>query len=486
MHADSLEHASLLEAGDNSSSSSNNISTAVRSPDSSSRPCWRSLALSMTLLSMLSCGALLFVLLQPPIREPTPAPIVLPTFLRTVKCDAAPPSVIVPSPLAMSCNCSVASSQLHSECAPLCVMVVSTRMAFARALDRSIDRSHVHDSLLTPCAQLPVPAPLSVFFPVSPHTRRSLARLSTCPVADGCFSLLCLLFVSQWHPVPENNRQWGFGHTDWQLLTDHKRGDKDIQNSRDEDTYGRTGWMQQPGEFGEYNQLSLEVRRRQGEVLWSHGGHGFIYHIYWFTEVPLFADFFQHLLMDGYPAVPFFFDYATEDWALINMPFKLCDADTPLERVERLWQWISPFMRDPRYMRVHNRPILSLYAWRGGFCIPLLDRLQVMAARDAELNGFSSLWAVRVLAHFEQGAKTPPLTPMPSVDAAMEFMPNAVKMWTTREPALAIADRQRMHKVHWRGVPVNFDNRPRRRWTRKDGGYDLHPYYFELHMRSEQ
>ena len=437
-------HSLLQHTPDPSRASSSPSAAAAAAAASSSLVVdhrrWRALAIGLGLLWLLSCAALGVVLMRPPplpIRLPAPPPIQEKTFLHLPfelkspeACEtkpggsgegaaasaANPPSIIIPSAVALSCNCSVVASQLHAECAPLCVMVY--------------------------------------YFP-------------------------------QWHPVPENNRQWGFGHTDWQLLTDLKRGSTDIQNFKDEDTYGRTGWMQQPGELGEYNLLSMDVRRKQGELLWSHGGHGFIYHIYWFQDVPLFADFFHHLLLDGYPSVPFFFDYATEDWSLLNMPFKLCDADTPLERVEALWAWMSPFMRDPRYMRVHNRPILSLYAWRGGWCIPLIQRLQSMAARDAAINGFSAIWAVRVLAHFDQGPNTPPLDPSPETDAAMEFLPNAVNIWGTREPALAIADRQRMYPVHWRGVPVNFDNRPRSKWSHKDGGYDLHPYHYEMHMRLE-
>ena len=51
-----------------------------------------------------------------------------------------------------------------------------------------------------------------------------------------------------------------------------------------------------------------------GELLWSHGGHGFIFHIYWFksTGLPMFEDFFRLLLLDGYPAVPFYFNCAKQ------------------------------------------------------------------------------------------------------------------------------------------------------------------------------
>ena len=154
----------------------------------------------------------------------------------------------------------------------------------------------------------------------------------------------------QWHPTPENSRRHGFGHTDWDLVRHELDQLPDVKALRDDDIHGASQWMQQPGELGYYNALNKQTRKRQGhttsktkpkkkqrtdpgrcsvllltrllsfslflspspsgELLWSHGGHGFIFHIYWFhsTGLPMFEDFFRLLLLDGYPAVPFYFN----------------------------------------------------------------------------------------------------------------------------------------------------------------------------------
>ena len=287
------------------------------------------------------------------------------------------------------------------------------------------------------------------------------ADLTAASLSD-CDSLcVYYYYFPAWHPTPENNRFHPFGTTDWDLMREVLNTEVDVRNiSADDITNAQ--WLQQPGEMGYYNILHRDTRQRQGELAAMYGGGGFIYHIYWFEKSPLFEDFFRLLLLEGKPATPFFFDWASEDWRISGDHWwHMCSTGQDNRRA--FWKWVVPFMRDPRYLRVHNRPVLSFYKWRlQPECDQLMSDLRRYAFEEREVNGFEDIYIVRVLAHFRLGDEDK-LTQNPnaSFDAVMEFLPNLVQDWYTREVALRAVDTPKLHPVHWRGVPANWDNRPR-------------------------
>ena len=331
---------------------------------------------------------------------------------------------------------------------------------------------------------LSLPAPLpSVVQSGMTSCDCSLSSLSSSS-SSACPSVCVFYyFAPLWHATPENSRAHGFGHTDWDLLRAVLDQQPHLRTMADKDIFNAQ-WMQQPGELGYYNQLNVQTRKRQGELVQQYGGQGFIYHIFWFETYPLFEEFFRLVLLDGQPAVPFFFNWASEDWRIIGeFQFHMCETADSNRRA--FWHWLSPFMRDPRYVRVHNRPILSFYQWRNSpACDGLVRDLRRYAWEDREVNGFDDLFISRVLAHFHLGDESAMLTAVnQTYDGVMEFMPNVVRSWPSRAHALTVVARPRMHQVHWRGTPANWDNRPRGAWGAATGRWELHPYEFEMHLR---
>ena len=341
---------------------------------------------------------------------------------------------------------------------------------------------------------------------------------ATSPCSSVC---VFYYYFPQWHLTPENNRAHSWGFTDWRLLRDVMDRDPDIKALADDDLFDHR-MLQQPGEMGYYSALNREVRRRQGQLAWQYGARGFIYHMYYFHRYPLFEEFFRLLLTDGQPALPFFFNWANEDWRMPgDFQFRMCHVDEERRRV--FWEWLRPFLLDPRYLRVHNRPVLSVYRWTNSSeCDALWTHLRRYASEESDTeNGFSDLFITRVLAHFPLDGEMVVSTPRPSphVHGVMEFLPNFAQDWGSREGAMRKIDIDRQYTVHWRGVPANWDNRPRshtpptqpqpQRWRTaafhqsltllslavwlcvvrdvwsglKGGRYELHPYFFDRHLR---
>ena len=277
----------------------------------------------------------------------------------------------------------------------------------------------------------------------------------------------------QWHSMPENSRIHGWDFTDWSLI---KTMSKNVSESES---------LQEPTELGWYNLLSYNVRKRQGELLREYGGYGFIYHIYWFTDHPVMDEPMRQMLADKDINIPYIVSWANEDW---NARWTggndriLMSVDVSSLAVRRkFFQYLLPFFRDDRYIRVRGKPVFQAY----------------QANKDMELvfNDFRN-WAIeaglpglhchQVLAHFHSvnvDLAQPQNYRIPvwhSVDGVTEFQPNFIKQWSPAH-SLSTARIPRHHPLyHWRGLHVAWDNRPRYRNRHFDRN---HPFHFERHLR---
>ena len=74
---------------------------------------------------------------------------------------------------------------------------------------------------------------------------------------------------------------------------------------------------------------------------------------------PAVCDWCVLLLVCLFVCLFFIFAGASEDWSLVGFQWRMCEADESQRRA--FWNWVKPFFMDPRYMRVDNKPIFSLY-----------------------------------------------------------------------------------------------------------------------------
>ncbi len=182
---------------------------------------------------------------------------------------------------------------------------------------------------------------------------------------------LIAYYLPQFHAIPENDRWWGKGFTEWSNVT------KAIPR------YLGHRQPNLPADLGFYDLSQADVLRRQAELAKRAGIYGFCIHDYWFSGVKVLETPLKLLLENPDIDLPFCLDWANENWSrrwdgseddiLLEQKFHPGD-DAGYARS------ILSALRDPRYIRIDGRPLIMIYrpsllpnaaewvkSWRGFF-----------------------------------------------------------------------------------------------------------------------
>jgi glycosyltransferase involved in cell wall biosynthesis len=159
-------------------------------------------------------------------------------------------------------------------------------------------------------------------------------------------------YLPQFHLFPENELWWGKGFTEW---TNIARG-----SSRFKGHYQ----PRIPRDLGFYTLDNNEIMRRQAKLAQESGVFGFVFYYYWFNGKRLMEQPVERFLNDRENDMPFCLMWANENWTrrwdgaesdvLISQDY-LADDD------KRMVAEFSRHFKDPRYIRIAERPLLMIY-----------------------------------------------------------------------------------------------------------------------------
>ena len=166
------------------------------------------------------------------------------------------------------------------------------------------------------------------------------------------------LYLPQFHPIPENNRWWGPGFTEWTNVVKAKPLFK--------------GHVQPkiPADLGFYDLRLPEVRQQQADLAHEAGIEGFCYYHYWFGGKQLLERPFNEVLASGKPDFPFCLCWANHSWSnktwnrksnmqsnsmLIEQTYPGYDDDY------NHFMNVLPAFRDKRYITIDGKPVFFLY-----------------------------------------------------------------------------------------------------------------------------
>lgn len=193
-------------------------------------------------------------------------------------------------------------------------------------------------------------------------------------------------YLPQFHPIPENDEWHGKGFTEWTKVR--------AANPLFEGHYQQH--IPHP-DLGYYLLDGPDTLHRQAELMKKSGVYGQVFYHYWFAGKMILEQPARMLLAHQDVAMPFSFCWANENWTRRwdgNEKEILLGQNYSAEDARAFMEYLIPFFKDPRYIRVNDRPMLSIYRPSS---IPNIDEyLDVWAEVCAEA-GLPKPYVVAVL-----------------------------------------------------------------------------------------
>jgi len=160
-------------------------------------------------------------------------------------------------------------------------------------------------------------------------------------------------YLPQFHPIPENDRWWGKGFTEWTNVTKARPLFE--------------GHYQPilPAELGLYDLRVPDIRIAQAELAREYGIEGFCYWHYWFNGKRLLERPLNEVVASGEPNFPFCVGWANDTWSGIwhGSPHKILIEQTyPGPRDEEAHFYaLLPALTDTRYLKIEGKPLFLIY-----------------------------------------------------------------------------------------------------------------------------
>ncbi len=160
-------------------------------------------------------------------------------------------------------------------------------------------------------------------------------------------------YLPQFHPIPENDRWWEPGFTEWSNVTRARPFFRGHRQPR------------LPADLGFYDLRVPEVRARQAELARDYGLTGFIYWHYWFAGRKLLERPFEEVLRSGSPDFPFCIAWANHSWndTWLGGPHRLLLEQTYPGYADDTAHFddLRAAFTDPRYIRIDGRPLFFVF-----------------------------------------------------------------------------------------------------------------------------
>ena len=236
------------------------------------------------------------------------------------------------------------------------------------------------------------------------------------------------LYLPQFHPIPENDNWWGKGFTEWTNVT------------RAKPLYKGHYQPQLPTELGFYDLRVASTRIAQAELARTFGIYGFCYYHYWFNGKRLLHEPLDDMIKTKSPDFPFMICWANENWTRkwdghdedVLMKQEYSQQDD-LNHIEFL---CKHYFSDARYIRVNNKPFISIY--RPSLFPDIRQTLKTWRSRARELGFDLHIGFMQAFVFDDNFSEY-------GFDCGIEFHPTYAKMQSAAEQ-IPLADKI-LHKL---------------------------------------
>lgn len=195
-------------------------------------------------------------------------------------------------------------------------------------------------------------APIAETHGGSLDAEREALLATPLPVATGATDVrVVAYYLPQFHPLPENDRWWGTGFTEWTNVTAAKP------------LFDGHHQPQLPADLGFYDLRIGQVQADQAALARQYGVSGFCYYYYWFGGKTLMTLPIDRHLEEDYD-LDFCLCWANESWSrrwdgsetdvLIAQQHNF-DSDV------RFIESCLKYFRSDRYIKIDGAPLLQVY-----------------------------------------------------------------------------------------------------------------------------
>ncbi|MDH1518909.1 glycoside hydrolase family 99-like domain-containing protein [Acinetobacter johnsonii] len=159
-------------------------------------------------------------------------------------------------------------------------------------------------------------------------------------------------YLPQFHAIPENDKWWGKGFTEWVNV----KNAKPLFKGHDQPRI--------PLNNNYYNLLEINTLQWQAEMLNKYKLDGLCIYHYWFSGKKLLEKPTEILLKNASIDIPFFFCWANESWTKTwegNEKDVLISQSYDETKWKEHFEYLLPFFKDKRYIKENNKPLFVLY-----------------------------------------------------------------------------------------------------------------------------
>ncbi|WP_313070487.1 glycoside hydrolase family 99-like domain-containing protein [Lacrimispora sp.] len=203
------------------------------------------------------------------------------------------------------------------------------------------------------------------------------------------------LYLPQFHKVPENEQWWGEGYTEWTAV---KKAEK---------LYDGHYQPRIPLNNNYYDLMQKDTMKWQAYLMNKYDVYGMCFYHYYFEKgKKILEKPAENLLKWKDINMPFCFSWANETWARTwskiqgknswnNLIERDCGNDDGIllrqnygkkEDWEEHFNYLIPFFKDTRYIKINNRPVFIIYKPDTIPCLPQMMELWNQLARENEIE----------------------------------------------------------------------------------------------------